>query len=772
MESLKKYFKLLCCVFITLFMFGIGGEKVLAEPDKLTVVAPSSTAQEAEENSWYFKWVPSGGYENSLVKKDQDGNYVFCLDSNQPLYRGEMDLHVFSANNDSFDERYENGYKDRVARIAANAKRLGLGNGDATHTITTEKGQVTISEKDLYGVTQSAIWAAVHRENADGGYTQKYKSWVETNGYDGIFKELTKEYMRIIPGKDDGYFDFAFDKSAEEVKNSLTDSDKDNYYYSEQYILKYGAVPSDVKITLSAPEISDSRDDVEIRINEGAWESQKLNSSFKPKELPAGTKIVTRVKKPSSGGVGYRYSISTGYYYDYSNLYFYGSPDGYQNIVLAVPEEHNVTEIRKYNYEPEPETVNEKKTIKVFKKSGNEYVGGATLMLYVPQASGNSNIDRIISTFDSPTPTKENPTPSVSFSVDVGSRYCVREVASPYGYLMSSTIICNDITSTSNGEDLEFKLQNERLKVKFRKVDANGDPIEGVKVKIVNFTETQIGYNGNYYICAITDRDGYLTKPCESGDSISDISDYIAMENGEFHGEFYYEPSGDWEGRAGNMYYIQEEFKDGYYTKAFDPNDSLHATTQDFYLSDKVFFTEYSATNNLRLIGDLGTSSTPTIEIINDRYLKFSKIDTGTGAEIAGAQMVLYDASVVENSLSENQLFVEHAEWKSDGTPHIVQGIIPGHEYVLSEVVAPDNYVKLKTDIRFKMDADGKVEVLTVDQDLVKPKDDVRNWLIVGNDLIVKAPNTGISLLNKIAIGGLMVFIGYEAIKIYRKRTA
>ena len=709
--------------------------------------------------------------EKLRITGRMDENGLLFLNADDKLLwdmKGKTDVKTFfygtnpEADYRAENIRYENGYKDRVARIAANAKRLGLGNGDATHTIATKEGQVTISEKDLYGVTQSAIWAAVHRENADGGYTQKYKSWVETNGYDGIFKELTKEYMRIIPGKDDGYFDFAFDKSAEEVKNSLTDSDKDNYYYSEQYILKYGAVPSDVKITLSAPEISDSRDDVEIRINEGAWESQKLNSNFTPKELPAGTKIVTRVKKPSSGGVEYRYSISTGYYYDYSNLYFYGSPDGYQNIVLAVPEKHNVTEKRKYQYEAE--TVNEKKTIKVVKKSGNEYVGGATLMLYVPQASGNSNIDRIISTFDSPTPTTENPTPGVSFSVDVGSRYCVREVASPYGYLMSSTIICKDITSTSNGEDLEFKLQNERLKVKFRKVDANGDPIEGVKVKIVNFTETQIGYNGNYYICAITDSDGYLTKPCESGGT---ISDYYAG-----NGEFYYEPSGDWEGRAGNMYYIQEEFKDGYYTKAFDPNDSLHATTQDFYLSDKVFFTEYSATNNLRLIGDLGTSSTPTIEIINDRYLKFSKIDTGTGAEIAGAQMVLYDASVVENSLSENQLFVEHAEWKSDGTPHIVQGIIPGHEYVLSEVVAPDNYVKLKTDIRFQMDADGKVEVLTVDQDLVKPKDDVRNWLIVGNDLIVKAPNTGISLLNKIAIGGLMVFIGYEAIKIYRKRTA
>ena len=54
MESLKKYLKLLCCVFITLFMFGFGGEKVLAEPQTITV--PRS--KNVEEQSWYYKKLP------------------------------------------------------------------------------------------------------------------------------------------------------------------------------------------------------------------------------------------------------------------------------------------------------------------------------------------------------------------------------------------------------------------------------------------------------------------------------------------------------------------------------------------------------------------------------------------------------------------------------------------------------------------------------------------------------------------------------------------
>ena len=41
----------------------------------------------------------------------------------------------------------------------------------------------------------------------------------------------------------------------------------------------------------------------------------------------------------------------------------------------------------------------------------------------------------------------------------------------------------------------------------------------------------------------------------------------------------------------------------------------------------------------------------------------------------------------------------------------------------------------------------------------------------VYNRLLIDVPNTGISTLNLFAIGGLMIFTGYEIINIYRKRT-
>ena len=653
MESLKKYFKLLCCVFITLFVFGIGGEYVLAEPEVLNVVVPGNTPQ---EQSWYFEFVPTGGYQNSLIKKDQDGNYVFCLDSNQKLYRKGMNkVTDFS----SFDSQYELGYKEKIGKVLAIASRLGLGNGRDTHTINIGNNSYTISEKDLYGVTQAAVWFAAHGEQAEGGYTQKYKSWVENNGYKVIFMELMKDYS----------ISYILDKTA------AAQPVDDSYFYSEEYTLrsdvalsnnsKYELKLDNYELINAASAVFEDSD-IQVRINDGDW----VDLTDTAIEIPAGAKIIIRADRAIVSS--YSFSITANYKNYSSDVFIYSAPSDYQNIVLGIPTSKKLTD-RKSIVNPQP----------------------------------------------------ENPEP-----------------------------------------------EKEKIKVKFRKVDANGEAIQGVEIKIFNYVKSSVSHNTNEpFLCAISDESGYLSKPCSNANI--DLKNCVLVEDNKCkNGEYYLEPSDE---ESGNMYYIQENFKDGYYVQAFDPNDEDHATTQDFYISDKVFFAEYSAKNYVKLIGNLGAEVSPTINIINDRYLKFSKIDTGTGAEVPGAKMVLYDASVTDTGLSENPLFVMVDEWTSTDKPHIFTGIIPGHEYLLSEEAAPDNFVKLKTDIRFKMDANGNIEVLTVDQDLVKPKDDARNWLIIGNDAVPKkidVPNTGISLLNKIAIGGLMVFVGYEAIKIYRKRTA
>ena len=712
----NKSFKLLCCLLISVFLFGLGGERVLAAESKLTVSVPGNTVQ---EQSWYYELV-GNGYENSLVKKDQNGNYVFCLDSNQKLYGGELDL----ANTLS---GYKTGFKEKIGKIVSNAYRLGLGDGNNSHNIKIvgsdgNISEFTISEKDLYGVTQSAVWYAAHGEDPDGGYSWKYKAWVEGKNYTAIFTELMKETSE---------YSISFGKV------SPAQDDDDNYFYSDKYILKQGNIPGGVSFKLS------SDPGVEFKINDGEWEV--LSSD---RQLNVGDTFVSRNTKPTTGTKSYKFKIETNEFYKDYEVSLYSSPENYQNIVSVKPTKDKVST----NFYNDTTVSDTKKTLTINKKSGNEYIAGARLRLYIP-GSTDSEVDTVVADIIS-----TDSSSGITYSVDVDHRYCVKEIDAPYGYVLSDDIECVDVTSISTTEELTLNIDNQKLKVKFRKVDANGNPISGVEIKIRNYAK-YVAKLDDMYICAITDNNGYLTIPCTGQ---TKTSDYCVLDGNEnCTGEYYYEQAQE---KRGQIYFIQEEFAKGYYVPAFDKNNFA----QDFYLSDDLFFTEYSSNNYIYLSGELGTSSVPTINIVNDKYINISKTDTGTGKEISGAEMHLYDATVTDDALSENPLFVEVDSWISDGTPHAFVGIKPNRKYVLSETVAPKGYVKLQTDIEFMVDENGKVEVLTVQQD-VKGSDENSNWLIVGNS--IEAPSTGMSIINLFAIGGLMVFVGYEVIKLYKRRV-
>ena len=75
------------------------------------------------------------------------------------------------------------------------------------------------------------------------------------------------------------------------------------------------------------------------------------------------------------------------------------------------------------------------------------------------------------------------------------------------------------------------------------------------------------------------------------------------------------------------------------------------------------------------------------------------------GEEIAGATIRLVDAD-------GNQI----DEWVSSAEgPHTVQ-LLAG-EYTMTEVVAPEGYQTVTTEMKFKVDAEGNVELLTVEVD-------------------------------------------------------
>ena len=234
---------------------------------------------------------------------------------------------------------------------------------------------------------------------------------------------------------------------------------------------------------------------------------------------------------------------------------------------------------------------------------------------------------------------------------------------------------------------------------------------------------------------------------------------------------------------------MKETFKTGYYTPQLD--DEI----MDFgfgYAGDEYRF-QFSGPANpnvvdekyqypYRLANDGGIDADEyLVEIDNDRYINISKQDTGTGKEVKGAQMLLCDLSSADYSiasgldLSSNQVPYSCVDsWISDGTDHTFVGVVPGHVYSLTEVVSPDKYHKLETEIKFTVSEDGKVELVDATQyvkDHAGIPDKSSYYLIIKNDLLVDTPSTGVSILNKVAIGGLLVFVGYEIIK-FRKMKA
>ena len=65
-------------------------------------------------------------------------------------------------------------------------------------------------------------------------------------------------------------------------------------------------------------------------------------------------------------------------------------------------------------------------------------------------------------------------------------------------------------------------ISDKKMKVRYRKVDEEGNPISGIEIKLYNFTRKTANYSDYLYICAITDDDGYLTRPCSGKNKTSD----------------------------------------------------------------------------------------------------------------------------------------------------------------------------------------------------------------------------------------------------------
>jgi len=141
--------------------------------------------------------------------------------------------------------------------------------------------------------------------------------------------------------------------------------------------------------------------------------------------------------------------------------------------------------------------------------------------------------------------------------------------------------------------------------------------------------------------------------------------------------------------------------------------------------------------------------------------LLISKLDVSSGEEIIGAELKICTIEAYNQDGRDCKPDKDEWKWTSGEEPKYIEKLTIG-KYVLIETLPADGYEaemiindNLTSAYEFDITESGPLKI------------DVCNKL-VGK---IKVPNTGISTLNMIAIGGLMLFVGYETIKIYRRKV-
>ena len=103
---------------------------------------------------------------------------------------------------------------------------------------------------------------------------------------------------------------------------------------------------------------------------------------------------------------------------------------------------------------------------------------------------------------------------------------------------------------------------------------------------------------------------------------------------------------------------------------------------------------------------DVSDSTTVKLKVVT--VVEISKVDVTTGEELAGAHLVVKDASgkVID-------------EWTSTNEVHVIKNLTPG-KYTLTETIAPDGYILSDETITFTVKSDGSVTKVKMEN---TPKD-------------------------------------------------
>ena len=317
--------------------------------------------------------------------------------------------------------------------------------------------------------------------------------------------------------------------------------------------------------------------------------------------------------------------------------------------------------------------------------------------------------------------------PHTIVGVVPGVKYRLTEEVAPEGYIKmvnsidfimdeEGNITTYDIVSGQpitdlNGTDYHLLITNAPTKTIFSKTGVGGEEVADAHLKVCT-------------------KESYDIAKASTGDANNCESFVIPSSNQVV----------EWTSVAGE-------------TKTFDG-----LPVGEYYLIETIAPVGYYRKTTAVAFNVKDDGSTTNVEMTNElTRLVISKKNQLTGERIAGAKFQILKAS--DRSQAKDYLGNDLV-WTSDGINDWEIMGIPADDYILVETQNPEGFQE-------GMIIDG--EVYNEYKFSIGDSDDDVN---IDVDIqVLNAPNTGLSTLNLFAIGGLMIFAGYETIKIYRRKA-
>lgn len=238
-------------------------------------------------------------------------------------------------------------------------------------------------------------------------------------------------------------------------------------------------------------------------------------------------------------------------------------------------------------------------------------------------------------------------------------KYCVTEVASPDGYILTSEPKCVTLSATNLSD--EIVMVNEQTLVKFKKVWYDEEkkeylPVSNAVLKIVDEAGADV-----------KDSDGKVIT-WKTDDKVHDVKGLP----------------------VGKYSVVEAEIPKGY-TKTADI---------EFEIKEDGSIVSNSLESKL----DILDKDEFTIIIKEDKTVTtFSKQDTTTGKELPGATLQILDSNKKPILDKDGK---ELYKWVSTNKPHVIEGL-PAGKYYLKETIAPEGYKATSEMVAFEVKEDG-----------------------------------------------------------------